>query len=308
MFKNKAVTLAHISLLMVNLIYGANYTIAKGIMPDIVKPSGFIMIRVLGASALFWLVKSAFKEIPNKKDIYKFAIAGLFGVAGNQLLFFNGLNATSPLNASIIMTITPVLVILISFIVGSEKLNARRITGMVIGFLASVILIRSSVGDVSVITSWQGDVMIFLNALSYSIYLVYVRPLMKIYKPITVITWVFSFGFLFVIPFGWGEMIEVSWGTLNQKEWLTIGFVVLFTTFFTYLLNVFALKTVKSSVASTYIYLQPVIALFFSFLFYWYQVYDNVKPNITWLKVICALTIFMAVYLVSVEKKVRSST
>ncbi|MFT4661794.1 MAG: drug/metabolite transporter (DMT)-like permease, partial [Patiriisocius sp.] len=143
---------------------------------------------------------------------------------------------------------------------------------------------------------------------SYSIYLVYVRPLMKIYKPITVITWVFSFGFLFVIPFGWGEMIEVSWGTLNQKEWLTIGFVVLFTTFFTYLLNVFALKTVKSSVASTYIYLQPVIALFFSFLFYWYQVYDNVKPNITWLKVICALTIFMAVYLVSVEKKVRSST
>ena len=76
MSRNKSVTYAHISLLVVNLVYGANYSIAKGLMPDIVQPSGFILIRVLGATSLFWLAKTAFKEIPRKADIYKFAIAG----------------------------------------------------------------------------------------------------------------------------------------------------------------------------------------------------------------------------------------
>ena len=306
MAKGKSIPIAHISLLLVNIIYGANYTIAKGIMPDIVKPSGFIMIRVLGATSLFWLVQRVYKELPKRGDIYKFAIAGLFGVASNQLLFFNGLNLTSPVNASIIMTSAPILVILISFFFGIEKLNLRRIIGMVLGLVGSIVLIRSSAGDSSVITSWKGDLMIFMNALSYSIYLVYVRPLMKVYKPITVITWVFSFGFLFVLPFGWSEMLEVEWSSLGNKEWLSIGFVVLFTTFLTYLLNVFALKSVRSSVASMYIYLQPVIALTFSFIFYYYKVYSNVKPDISWLKVFCALMIFLGVYLVSVSKKVKT--
>jgi len=272
-------------------------------MPDIVKPSGFILIRVLGATSLFWLIKTAFQEIPKKADIYKFAVAGFFGVAVNQLFFFNGLSRTSPLNASIIMTLTPVLVLLISFLFGIEKLNIRRIAGMALGLIGSIVLIQNSASDNNPITSWMGDLMIFTNALSYSIYMVYVKPLMKVYKPITVITWVFSFGLLFVLPFGWEQFNEVSWETLGRRDWLSIGFVVLFTTFVTYLLNVFALKTVKSSVASAYIYLQPLFALFFSFVFYWYQIYNDVKPSITMLKILCGLAIFTGVYLVSVERK-----
>ncbi len=303
MSKKHSVLYAHISLLLVNIIYGANYTIAKGIMPDIVKPSGFIMIRVLGATSLFWLVQRAFKEIPQRKDMHKFAIAGLFGVASNQLLFFNGLNLTSPLNAAIIMTTAPILVLLISFFFGIERLSVKRISGMVLGLIGSMLLIRNSIGDQSLVTSWEGDLMIFFNALSYSIYLVYVRPLMKKYKPITVITWVFTFGLIFVLPFGWHQMMEVQWSVIGRKEWLSIGFVVLFTTFLTYLLNVFALKTVRSSVASIYIYLQPIIALMFSFIFYWYQVYDNIQPTISLLKVVCALMIFTGVYLVSARPK-----
>jgi len=264
MSRNRTITFAHISLLIVNLIYGANYSIAKGLMPDIVKPSGFILIRVLGATSLFWLAKTAFREIPLKSDIYKFAVAGFFGVAVNQLFFFNGLSSTSPLNASIIMTLTPVLVLLISFVFGMEKLNLRRVGGMALGLIGSIILILNSASDNNPITSWMGDMMIFINALSYSIYMVYVKPLMKTYKPITVITWVFSFGLLFVLPFGWEQMNDVAWGDLSQRDILSIGFVVLFTTFVTYLLNVFALKSVKSSVASVYIYLQPLFALFFS--------------------------------------------
>jgi len=307
MSKKKAIVYAHISLLFVNLIYGANYTIAKGLMPDVVKPSGFILIRVLGATSLFWLLKTVIKEIPKKSDLHKFAIAGLFGVAGNQLFFFNGLSLTSPLNASIIMTVTPVLVLVISFLVGFEKLSQRKVIGMAMGLVGAIVLIKNSATDNNPVTSLSGDMMIFTNALSYSIYLVYVKPLMKAYKPLTVITWVFSFGLLFVFPFGWEQMNNVNWRGLNQTEWLSIGFVVLFTTFFTYLLNVYSLKTVKSSVASAYIYLQPLFAMCFSLLFYWLQVYDNAKPTINLLKIACALTIFIGVYLVSFEKKTDKS-
>lgn len=296
-------TKAHISLLIVNLIYGANYTIAKGIMPDIVKPSGFIMIRVIGAAALFWSVYLAFKQMPARGDLYKFAIAGLFGVACNQLLFFNGLNETSGINAAIIMTVTPVLVLLISVIIGMEKINATKITGLALGLVGSIMLIRSSAVDSSSVTSLRGDLMILGNAISYGIYLVYVKPLMKKYKPITVITWVFSFGLLFVLPFGWEQMREVNWSELDSVALSSIFYVVLCTTFFAYLLNIFALKTLNPSVASIYIYLQPVMALFFSFVFFWLGTYGNNKPEITWVKVLCAILIFTGVYLVSKRKR-----
>ena len=101
--------LAHIALFLVNVIYAANYLIAKGIMPDHVQPSGFIFLRVLGAAFLFFIVFLFKPEKIEKKDMPRLIFSGLFGVAINQLLFFNGLNLTSPINASIIMTSSPIL-------------------------------------------------------------------------------------------------------------------------------------------------------------------------------------------------------
>jgi len=108
--------LAHLSLLVANLIYALNYTFAKDVMPEYIQPSGFILLRVIGAFFLFTLSYLLFiKEKVEKKDIIRFAICGLFGVAINQLLFFEGLNLTTPINAAIIMTSNPILVIIMSY-------------------------------------------------------------------------------------------------------------------------------------------------------------------------------------------------
>ncbi|MBT8271285.1 MAG: EamA family transporter, partial [Bacteroidia bacterium] len=95
---------AHLALFGANLIYGANYLIAKGVMPDKIGPSAFVLIRIIGASLLFWIIRFFIREKVEKKDLLRLLLCGLLGVATNQMFFFNGLNLTSPIDASIIIT------------------------------------------------------------------------------------------------------------------------------------------------------------------------------------------------------------
>jgi len=102
---------SHMALIGANLIYGLNYTIAKGIMPDYMSPRGIIFFRVLGAIIVFNLIHILFiKEKIERKDLLRFAACGLFGVAINQILFFEGLNLTTPIKASLIMTTGSLLI------------------------------------------------------------------------------------------------------------------------------------------------------------------------------------------------------
>jgi drug/metabolite transporter (DMT)-like permease len=299
--------LAHIALFIVNLMYGANYVIAKGVMPNYVKPNGFILLRVIGATILFWIVFLAKKQKVTKSDLFKLAICGLFGVGINQLFFFNGLMLTSPINSSIIMTTSPIIVFVLSIFILKEKPTSIKVIGIIIGATGSILLsILSSQG--SSISSPLGDLFIFINALSYSIYLVMVKPLMKKYNPVTVITWVFTFGLIFVLiwPFSTVEALEIKWSELPTLMPWRIAFVVICVTFLPYLLMVIAMKEVSPSVASSYIYLQPLLAGFFVFIFSIFTTEDYSGDFSVW-KLLCAVLIFLGVYLVSKKSKMIKS-
>ena len=299
---------AHIALFMVNMIYAANYLVAKGIMPDFIQPSGFIFFRVGGSVLLFFILHFFIKEKVEKKDFGRLVLAGLFGVAINQLLFFNGLNLTSPINASIIMTSNPILVLIISHIILREVITKMKVLGVVIGALGAVLLLVSTKSGNSIHASVTGDLMVFFNAMSYGIYLVIVKPLLSKYKPITVIFWVFFFGFLFVLPFGFQQAMEVEWSELPISVIWGIFYVIVFTTFFAYLLNIFALRIVSPSVTSTYIYLQPVLAGLFAFLLdHFSENGPGFSQDITWFKLLCTLMIFTGVYMVGRKKAVYES-
>ena len=114
---------AHLALLGANLIYGANFLIAKGLMPNYFKPSGLVLLRVLAAGMLFWIVKQFIKEKIEKKDLLLLAFCGLFGISINMLFFFHGLSLTSPIDASIIMTTTPVIVLILSALLARSLTN-----------------------------------------------------------------------------------------------------------------------------------------------------------------------------------------
>ncbi|MGB0402495.1 MAG: DMT family transporter [Salibacteraceae bacterium] len=288
---NKSV-LAHVAILTANLIYGINYTFAKDVMPGYIKPFGFIMLRALGALSLFWLVSLFFKsEKIEKKDFARLAACGFFGVALNQLLFFSGLNITSPINAAIIMTTNPILVLLVAAVILHDRITLQKVIGISLGIIGAGLLILFK-GNFSIDTStWFGDLLVFINSMSFGIYLVIVTPLMVKYNPLTVIKWVFTFGTLFVLPFGFQQFVEIEWQTFTLDISLKAGFVVVCTTFLAYLLNTIGLKSLKPSTVSTYIYSQPVFAAIFAIMLG--------KDELDMIKIAASILIFLGVYLVS---------
>jgi drug/metabolite transporter (DMT)-like permease len=288
------IVLAHISLFVANLIYAINYTFAKDVMPDFIRPSGFILLRVTGAVTLFSLFYFLFvNEKVEKKDIIRLAICGIFGVAINQLLFFEGLNLTTPINAAIIMTINPVLVIIMSAIILFEKINIRKGIGIALGLIGASTLILNG-GDVSGNTDFMlGNMFVFINATSYGLYLVLVKPLMQKYHLITIMFYVFSFGLLYVLPFGYTELLTVDWVSFPRIIIWEVLFVVVCTTVIAYLLNSSALKLLNPSTVSIYIYLQPVLATLFAIF--------RGSDSLDEMKIIATVIIFVGVYLVSVR-------
>jgi drug/metabolite transporter (DMT)-like permease len=292
----KRIIFAHIALFIVNLIYALNYSIAKDVMPEYISPSAFILLRVIGGVILFFISYKLFiNEKVFKKDILRLALCGLFGVAINQLFFFEGLSLTTPINAAIIMTTNPIIVIIISAIILREKISLLKILGITFGFIGASKLILSS-GDFSFENDFLiGNSFVFINATSYALYLVLVKDLMKRYHPITVMFYVFTFGLIFVIPFGYESIQLIDLSIFNYEIYMKVLFVLICTTFIAYLLNAFALKALNPSTVSVYIYLQPVLASIIAI----FLNSDTLDAN----KIISACFIFIAVFLVSIPIK-----
>jgi drug/metabolite transporter (DMT)-like permease len=283
---------AHLALFGANLIYAFNYGYAKDVMQGgFVPPFTFILFRAVGATLLFWITSLFFYEKIEKKDLGRFALCGFFGVTANQLMFFSGLDLTSTIHASIIMISSPIIVSILSIFMIKDKMNLKKAIGIGIGLTGALFVIlhqNNSSGNAGLF----GDLLIFLNASSYGLYLISVKPLMSKYQPITVIKWVFTFGLIGVIPFGSYQLNQVNWVMPNDIL-LKIGFVILFTTFFCYLFNIYGIKHVSPTIVSTYIYLQPILTSFIAVI--------SGREKLDLFIVISSILIFSGVYLVSVS-------
>jgi drug/metabolite transporter (DMT)-like permease len=291
---------AHLALFMVNTLYGASHVLAKGVMPLYLTPNVFILFRALGATLLFWLVKTFFvREKIARKDLLLLATCGLFGVAINQLFFFHGLNLSSSINSGIIMAVNPILVVILSFFLLKEKITLGRSIGILMGTTGAILLTLTAgtgKGD-----SMLGDFFLFINAASYAVYLVLAKPLMKKYSPLTVITYVFTFGVAFILlyPPTLSELVVTNFQVIPFDVWIKIAYVVVGVTFFTYLLTMYGLKYLSASVSSAYIYIQPVLVMFFAYIFSSLGLADDYTGTITWTKIMYMLTIFAGVYITS---------
>lgn len=293
---------AHLALLGANVIYGANYLIAKGIMPEKIGPSAFVFLRIVGAGILFWIIKSFVKEKVKREDILRLALCGLLGVATNQLLFFHGLNLTSPIDASIIITSIPVMVMIFSAILLKEKITRNKLLGITVGGIGAILLVwygKSSGGT----SSTLGNLFIFINACSYALYLVIVKPMMKKYNSKTVISWVFLFGFFFMFPFGIGDFLATDFSAFDMNTYLAIGYVVIFTTFLAYLFNIYALNFVSPSVSGSYVYLQPAVSFIMVSIYAYLLMHDEYAQDINSIKILSCLLVVGGVYLISKPSK-----
>lgn len=284
---------AHLSLLIVNLIYGANYSIAKEVMPVYIHPSGFVLLRVAVAMLLFWFVGTfIIREKTDKKDIIRIAGLAICGVALNQLLFLKGLNLTTPINASIIMISNPIIVLIIASVMLKEKISTSKVTGITMGISGALLLLLFNKTFSFGSETLTGDLMILVNSLSWAAYIVLVKPLMKKYNTFTIVKWLFLFGTIYILPFGYTELTEVNWSTIPGHSWWNISFVVIASTFIAYVLNTYALRALSPSIVSIYIYLQPFLAILIAIF-----IYRNDTLDIR--KIIAGMLIIGGVYLVS---------
>ncbi len=292
----KELFVSHAAALGANVIYGLNYVIAKGIMPQWLEPRAIIFLRVSGAVVVFWLTDLFFdSQKISKRDFIRLIFAAFFGVALNQIMFFEGLNLTTPINASIIMVGTPILVLVISHLILKEKITGLKLTGVMLGFAGAAFLILRGGHLDTTGNTMLGNIFILINASSYGLFLVLVKPLMSKYKPLTIMKWVFTFGFVFVLPVSAKIIAKTDFGIIPLKIWFSIGYVVLFTTILAYFLNNFSLKKLSPPVNSSYIYSQPLIATIVAVFLS--------KDRLTITETIASLLIFTGVYLVTKQKK-----
>jgi drug/metabolite transporter (DMT)-like permease len=277
-------------------LFGVNFSIVKLISPQYILPFGLNFIRVAVTVILFWvlfLVKPGRSGI-DKKDIPRFVLCALTGVAINQLMFIKGLTLTTPIHAALLMLITPVFILLIAVALRQEKMTLLKTAGLLLGIGGCSLLIVSKENSVIGSDVLLGDFLVLLNGTSYSFYFILVKPLMHKYTALQVIRWVFTFGFVLILPFCWDQFINTDWQQFGTMQLLAIAFVVLGATFFAYLFTVYGLQHLSASATGAFIYLQPVFSTVFSFLVF--------GEMMTFSKMLAAVLIFSGVYLVNKKK------
>lgn len=289
---------AHISLFTAQVIYALNYSIAKDLMPHYIKPLGLVMLRITGALLLFWTLSLFSKqEKVEKDDLKKMMLLALFGVAVNQAFFIYGLSLTKPINSAIIMVSNPIAVMIFTIFIFKEKITALKLTGLGFGVVGALTLLlfkahgSFAIGSETIV----GDLMTLVNSLSWAVFVVMAKPYMQKYQTVTVMKWIFLFGFIYICPFGMSDLLDVQWSILSSQTLFAMAFVVVATTFLAYLLNTYALKALSSSVVSMYIYLQPFLATIIAIILG--------KDELTVIKVVSASLIISGVYLASRKSK-----
>lgn len=281
-------------------IYGVNHTIAKGVMPLYIKPFGFIMIRLLGASALFWIC-SVFisKEKIARNDWGRILLCSFLGMGINMLSFFKGLELSTPINSAVLITLVPIIVVILSVIFLREKITLLKGSGIGLGLIGALILIllgAESRQDAPNIPF--GNFLFVINAVTFGAYLILVKKLIEKYHFITLLKWLFTIGVFICLPVTISQFNQIEWTTIPLSIYSSIAFVVIGTTFLTYLFNVFALTKLKASTVSAFAYAQPLIGILFAVLMG--------KDQLTTIKIFGACLVMVGLYLASKKPKINS--
>jgi drug/metabolite transporter (DMT)-like permease len=292
MYRKFFKTWAHIALLVANIIYGINYSVAKAVMPDHIKPLALVSLRSLIAAILFWFTSLFLpKEKVTRKDLLYLFGCSFFGVVINQILFLAGLNLTSPINSSILISTNPIFAFVFAAVILKEKISFIKGSGLALGLIGVLILIlQNGTPDVGSST-FIGDVITLINTISWAFYTVIIKRMLEKYHPVTVMKWTFLFGMLTTVPAGYGQWSTMDWTGMPVKAILGLGFVVVFATYLGYLLISFGLRRLSPTIVSTYTYTQPIIAAYLASIMG--------QDHIDLVMILSSVLIFAGVFVVS---------
>lgn len=230
-------------------------------MPEILSPYTLTFFRLGGGMLLFWIA-SVFvkKEHVPAKDLFLLFFASLFALTLNQLPYFIGLSMTSPIDASIVITMLPILTMILAAIIIKEPITLMKAVGVLVGASGALLLVFNShtvhVGK----SNFLGNMIIFGAVASFAVYLTLFKNLITRYSSITVMKWMFLFGTIVCFPFCYKPLIQTDFALLTTGTYWRIGYVVIFATFLGYLFLPLGQKVLRPTTLSMYNYVQPIVA------------------------------------------------
>jgi drug/metabolite transporter (DMT)-like permease len=296
MHKSHTKTLAHLSMVGAYIIYGLNFSVAKGIMPDYIKPLALVSVRIVIGACLFWFTGLFMsKETVGRKDLFYLFGCSFLGVVINQTSFLVGLNLTTPINSSLILTINPIAVFIFAAFILKEDISLLRGTGLAVGLSGVLLLILQGGRPDLRSSTFLGDLFSLISTINWALYTVLIKKMLEKYHPVTVMKWTFLFGILSTLPIGYSQLKMTEWSSIPINIWLSIIFVVIGATFIGYLLIAHGLKKLSPTVVSSYSYTQPLLASFVASLLG--------QDRIDFIKIVSAALIFTGVFMVSRQAK-----
>jgi drug/metabolite transporter (DMT)-like permease len=260
---------AHLAVLGANIIYGMSFSAVKMLTSQYMPAFSLNLVRIGVSAPLFWLLflMKPGKAGIDREDIGRFVLCALTGVAINQLMFIKGVSLTSSIHASILSLVSPIFITAAAGWLLKERFTWQKGLGLALGISGAATIITARNTNVNPGENMLvGDILIIINAISYSLYFVFVKPLMTKYHPIHVVRWVFTIGAFMILPFGWNDFLQTDFNVFPLSAWLALALVVLGTTFLAYILNVFGIKYLGAGITGSYIYTQPVFASFIGIL------------------------------------------
>lgn len=290
----------HVSLFFVSLLYAILFSWAGEIMPTYISAEGFVWLRILTAFSLFSICSLFItdKAIDWKNDWKRFAVCAFFGTAANMFMFFKGLSMTKPINGAVLMLVTPLFVAIIEHWIQKKRPSLSMTAGISIGALGAFLLMWGKGAHFSSQTL-EGDIWVSVNALFYAVYLVLAKKLANKYHTITVNKVMFGMGLLYIAPLGAIPLLNTSFSAIPNDIWLKIGYILFFTSFLVYLLNMYGIKHASGSLVGIYIYLQPLLATLIAILLG--------RDELTAEKAMYAFMIIMGVWMVSGKHNLKMS-
>ncbi|MGC9151587.1 MAG: DMT family transporter [Microbacter sp.] len=279
------------------IIFGINIPFSKALLPYWMSAEAMIYSRFLFGALSFWLASLFIhaEHVPIK-DLALLLLGSVLGIAFNQGFFIEGLLRTSPSDASIVTTITPILVLIISFIFLKEPITFKKTGGVLLGFLGVIIIIvNSDLKDKTHHATTLGDLLCIGSSLAYAFFLVVTRAVSKRYHPITIMKWMFLFSALLAMPWGLHDTISAHlFSGKSLSAWGSFIYMLVGATFITYLLIPFSQKRIRPTTIGMYNYLQPLMASIVSI--------TMGSESFSWIKPVAAMLIFAGVYLVTTSK------
>jgi drug/metabolite transporter (DMT)-like permease len=283
---------AHLAVLGTNIFFSINFSAVKYLFSqNHVQPFGLNYIRIVVATFLLWVLYffSKKKITIDPKDYFRLLFCSITGIVLNQLLFIKGLSYTSPIHGALLMLTTPILITFFASIFLKERLSFNKVIGLALGIGGACVLILSRSNNVKASGTMLGDLLILINAVSYMIYFIIVKPLMQKYSPLTVIRMSFTIGLFVALPFCWTEFSSTSWGLFSSSEIWSLAIITIGGTFLAYTFNIYAINKLGASITGNYIYTQPVFAGIIAIGLH--------QDSLAYYKIAAAVLIFTGLYL-----------